>query len=53
LDEDSELVSVSNQNDLTEALEIEELPVLKLTACASVSEARASLCQEAEDNQSI
>jgi len=53
LDEDNELVSISSQNDLEEALEIEEIKVLKLTACESTAEARAALCQEAEDNASI
>jgi len=53
LDEDNELVSISSQNDLEEALEIEEIKVLKLTACGSTAEARAALCQEAEDNASI
>lgn len=44
LDEDNEMVSITSQNDLEEALEIEELKVLKLTACASAEEARAELC---------
>lgn len=47
------MVSISSQTDLEEALEIEELNVLKLTACASANEARAHLCQEADEVASM
>ena len=53
LDEDSEMVSIDSQSDLEEALEIEELTILKLTASASAKEARAQLCQDADEIQSM
>lgn len=49
LDEDSEMISINSQYDLEEALDIEDLTVLKLTVSDSPKEARAQLCEDISD----
>ena len=56
LDEENELISINSQEDLVEALSIEDLPSLKLTIAQSLPEARALLMGQTfptiqDDNQ--
>jgi len=53
LDEDSEMASISSQYDLDQAIDIEDLTVLKLTASTSAKEARAQLCQDISEVMSM
>jgi hypothetical protein len=53
LDEDNEMVSINSQFDLDQAIDIEELTILKFTASSSAKEARAQLCQEISDVKSM
>jgi hypothetical protein len=40
LDDENELISITSQSDLQEALSIEDINLLKLTVAANVQEAR-------------
>ena len=40
LDDENELISISSQNDYSEALKIEDLSLLKLTVATNAAEAR-------------
>lgn len=43
LDDENELISITSQSDLQEALNIEDISLLKLTVAANVHEARIQL----------
>ncbi len=43
LDDENELISITSQSDLQEALNIEDISLLKLTVAANVQEARIQL----------
>jgi hypothetical protein len=43
LDDENELISITSQSDLQEALNIEDISLLKLTVAANVQEARTQL----------
>jgi len=53
LDEDNEMISISSQSDLVEALGIEDLSSLKLTVAGNTVEARSQLFRQISDTQSI
>ena len=53
MDEENEIISINSQQDLEEALSIEDFSVLKLQIAASVGEARAQLLALHSDTVSM
>jgi len=53
LDDEQEVISITSQADLTEALNIGDLSALKLTVAANMQEAIKILYDQMQDNKSI
>lgn len=49
LDDENELISINSQNDFSEALQIEDFSLLKLTVAANATEARLALEKTIQD----
>lgn len=53
LDEDNEIISISSQSDFTEALDIEDFSMLRLTIANNVTEARNQLLVHLEEHRPL
>ena len=53
MDDESEVISITSQEDLTEALTIEDLSSLKLTVAKSIAEATQILYEQLRESKSI
>lgn len=53
LDDEQEVISITSQADLTEALNIDDLSALKLTVAANMQEALKILYEQMMDSKSI